>query len=223
MRKVCTLLLVLLVLLTAALPASAAYGNVTYAGRAKEFIFEPGSQWSPTDLFPEFKDVMPGDTITQKVYFDNAASRNVKIRVYMRSLGATKLNSEEATKASQEFLSKLHLKVEKVKDTIMFDAAPDQTAQLKDWTYLGTLYSGGDVELNLTLTVPVTLDNTFQQYVGYLDWEFMIEELPVAPSDPQPPKTGDQILAYAGMMAAAAAAIIVLIILLKKKKKEEND
>ena len=29
----------------------------------------------------------------------------------------------------------------------MFDAPASATAQLSDWTYLGTLYSGGEVDL----------------------------------------------------------------------------
>jgi hypothetical protein len=69
--------------------------------------------------------------------------------------------------------------------------------------------------------VPVTLDNEFKSLVGYLDWEFAVEELPVEPSDPEPPKTGDEsrIFLWVGLMAASLAMIILLPLFLKRKKK----
>ena len=218
MKKCLSFLCVCMLLLSYALPVFAVDGNVTYSGDAGEFIFAPGSEYSPTDLFPDFKDVMPGDSITQEITVRNDASRRVKIKVYMRSLGAHE--------DSVEFLSQLHLRVEKSGNNTMaymFDAAADETAQLTDWVLLGTLYSGGEVNLNVILDVPVDLDNQFQQRIGYLDWEFMIREYEIDPTDPEPPKTGDasNIWLWAGLMALSLLAIIILL-LPKRRKDEEN-
>jgi len=202
-------------LLSAALPVFAADGNVTYSGDAGEFIFAPGSEYSPTDLFPNFKDVMPGDSITQQITVKNDASNKVKVKIYMRSLGAHE--------DSVEFLSQLHLRVEKSEENTMaymFDAAANETAQLTEWVCLGTLYSGGEVNLNVILDVPVELDNAYQEQIGYLDWEFMIEEFEIEPTDPEPPKTGDDfaIWLWPGLMLLSICGLVVLIITRKREK-----
>ena len=208
---------VVFLLLSCAMPVFAADGNVTYTGDSGNIIFAPGSEYSPTDLFPNFKDVMPGDSIKQPITVKNDASNKVKVVIYMRSLGAHE--------DSEEFLSKLRLRVEKSAENTMgymFDAAADQTAQLTDWVCLGTLYSGGVVNLDVTLDVPVELGNDYQKQIGYLDWEFKIEELPIEPTDPEPPKTGDdfQIWLWVGLMAVSMFALLLLIFARKREKRE---
>ena len=214
MRKCFAILVACVILMTCALPAAALDGQVVYAEGAEKFFFLPGSDYSPTDLFPDFKNVMPGDRIQQKILVKNDVSNDCKIKMYMRALGAHE--------DSVEFLSQLNLTVTKGTDTIMFDAPADQTAQLTDWVCLGTLYSGGECELIVTLDVPVTLDNQFKNLVGYLDWEFAVEELPVEPDDPEPPKTGDesQILLWAGLMVGSLIMLLILLFGRKKKEKE---
>ena len=138
----------------------------------------------------------------------------------MRSLGAHE--------DSVEFLSKLNLKVKKSDDNemeYMFDAAANETAGLTDWVCLGTLYSGGVVNLDATLNVPVELDSEFQNSIGYLDWEFMVEEYPVEPDDPKAPQTGDTIDygLWVSISVATAGMILVFILLKKKEKKQKSN
>lgn len=218
MKKIVSLIIILTLVLSFALPVCAAEGKVTYDGNAKEFIFAPGSEYSPTDLFPNFKDVMPGDSLTQAITVKNDASNGVKVKIYMRSLGAHP--------DSEDFLSQLRLRVEKAEENemaYMFDAAAAETAQLTDWVCLGTLYSGGKVDLNVVLDVPVELDNEFQNKIGYLDWEFMIEEFPIEEDDPKPPPTSDNtdLWKWAAIMICSAAAVILLVLWRRKKQKED--
>lgn len=220
MKKILTLLLTFVLLLSSTVTAFAADGKVTYSGNAGSFVFEPGSDHSLTDLFPNFKGVMPGDSLTQQITVKNDADNNVKVKIYVRSLGAHE--------DSNAFLSQLGLKVKTSSENemaYMFDAAANETAQLTDWVCLGTLYSGGEVNLDVTLNVPVSMGNEFQDQIGYLDWEFKIEEYPVEDTDPKPPQTGDNSnlgLWFALMICSLFMLIILLVWRKKDREIEEN-
>lgn len=214
-RHFCALVLVFAMVTGMIATVFADDSDVIYEEDAAEFVFLVGSEYSESDLFHHFKDVMPGDTLTEKIIIRNDASKDVKIKVYMRSLGA----HEE----SIPFLSQLILHVENQEDTIMFDAA-HETGDLADWVCLGTLYSGGEVVLDVTLEIPVTLDNTFKELIGYLDWEFMVEQFPVDPDDPKPPQTGDDnsLLLYGGL-AAVSGFFLILLLIPRRKQDEETE
>ena len=219
MKRIITIFIACVIALSSVMPAYAANGKVTYSKNAGDFVFEPGSDHSLTDLFPNFKSVMPGDTLTQKITVKNDADNKVKVKIYMRSLGAHE--------DSVEFLSQLGLKVAKSEENemaYMFDATANETAQLTDWVCLGTLYSGGEVNLDVTLNVPTSLDNEFQSKIGYLDWEFMIEEFPVEPDDPKPPQTGDNsnMGLWFALMISSLAMLIILLFWRKKDKEDEE-
>lgn len=220
MKKKISMLISLLVVtaMTCGLSISAyAAGTVTYSADSSKFIFEPGSSHSPTDLFTEYKGLMPGDSVRQDITVKNDSSYGVKVKLYVRSHGAHE--------DSVDFLSKLHLTVAKSENNemaYMFDAAADQTGGMTDWVYLGTLYSGGEVNLILNLDIPIELGNEYQDAIGYIDWEFKAEELPIDPDDPKPPQTGDNSNLYLYAMLASVSGIALVILIPKRKKDTAN-
>ena len=141
---------------------------VTFRGHNRDIEFYPGSVYSDTDLFDNFKDVMPGDVISRKISLKHSGDSRFYAKIYMRALGGT---------VNHEFLSKLHLSVSS-KSNNLFDAPADTTEGLTDWTHIATLTKGEWVDLDVILTVPTDLDNHFQFEEGHLEWEFMVEELP---------------------------------------------
>ena len=213
-----TVLLLAALALTLSFSATVfAEGTVTYEEGAKKFIFAPGSSYSPTDLFSDFKGVMPGDSITQQIVIKNDVKNNVKIKLYLKSLGAHE--------DSKEFLSQMNLKVSQDGTSNLFDAPSDRTAGLTEWVYLGTIYSGGDIKLNVTLDVPADMGNEFKSAVGLIDWQFKVEELPISPDDPKPPKTGDNsnIAIWLLVCIISLAVIVLSSVLMNKSTKADNN
>lgn len=214
MRKlIFSVVLTLALVVSAAVPVFAADATVLYDGDAQEFIFAPGSDYSPTDLFDSFKGVMPGDSLTQKITIQNDVSKKVNVKVYLRSIGA---NAD-----SEAFLSQMNLTVMH-NDDPLFSAPANETADLTDWVCLGTYASGAKTDLTLTLDVPITLDTSFEDAVGLLGWEFKVEEIPLE----EQPDTNDDlgILSYLWIGFAAAAVILtgVLLFLYRKRKQEDE-
>ena len=207
MKKMLSFLLALL-LLACAVPAFAV-SNVTYEGGAEHFVFLPGSEYSDSDLFENFKGVMPGDVIIQRITVKNTSDKQV--RIYMRA--------EPVDASYRDFLSQMNLQVS-CKDEQIFDAAASQTGQLTQNTLLGTFKTAGSVELVVTLTVPLDLGNEYMNTLGIVPWTFLVEEVP----EDDTPHTGDDFelgtwLVAAGMILAAIAFVLVQM---KRQKANAN-
>lgn len=209
----------LALVLVVAFAVSAAASSVTFDGDAQKFIFAPGSDYSPTDLFENFKGMMPGDKESQDITVKNTAK--YKANIYIRSLGATD--------ETQDFVSQLKLTVVENGKSELFNAPASEPAQLSDWVSLGTLEPGGQADLTVTVEVPTDLSNEYQGAVGELKWEFKVEEVeepteaPTKPASPDQPKTGDytNILLYVGI--AALGVVLVVILVATRKKKKDNE
>jgi len=205
MKKLIAILMLLFLLSGSALAAA----SVTYEGGAEKFVFLPGSSYSDTDMFENFKGVLPGDVLTQKITVKN--DTDAQVRIYMRA--------ESEGMEDRDFLSQLSMTVD-CRDKVIFDAAPSETAQLTNNTLLGTFKSKGSTELTVTLTVPADMGNEYMGRVGVVPWTFLVEEVPVDDT----PDTGDwfQTTLWISVAAALAAAILMLLIVQRKRRAENN-
>ena len=185
MKRTCKTIfsLVLTLLLTVSLATSAfATSSITFKGFSDGFDFQPGSEYTETDLFDGFKNVMPGDTVTDTITFTNEATDCDYVNLYMRAKAhdeagnplSEKVAEKETVATMTEFLSQLSMKVWNGTELI-YDASPDQLDGLQNNTLLGTFRTGDTTTLKVELTVPIELDNRFANRVGEVDWIFHVE------------------------------------------------
>jgi len=238
MKKLFSLLLALMIVMSLAVPASAA--SFTILGEDK-FTFSPGSEYHETDLFGDgFKNIMPGDTIRQSITirgeFANFSEDSIKVTLqgiphgannplkYSESFEFTDGKDQaeipgqrdETIETMEDFLSVLNLKVTNRKTgAVIFNDSADE---ILDPVVLGKFRNKGSVILDLELKwVPTDNDNLYANRVGEIDWQFTLE----AYDDPDVdnPKTGDYIMMAVAVMAVSAAALIIILAVKRKKKK----
>lgn len=181
-KAITSLVLMLLVVMSMSVTAFAASPSITFEGFSKGFDFQPGSEYTETDLFNNFKNVMPGDTVTETITFTNSATDCDFVNLYMRAEAhdetdnplSPKVAEKESVATMTEFLSKLSMKVWNGTELI-YDASPDQLDGLKSNKFLGTFHTGETATLKVELSVPIELDNKYANRVGEVDWIFHVE------------------------------------------------
>ena len=83
--KLSSLLLALVMVFSMSVTAFAADSTITFKGLQEGFEAQPGSEYTDTDLFQNFKNVMPGDKLTETIQIKNEATDCDYIKVYPRS------------------------------------------------------------------------------------------------------------------------------------------
>lgn len=210
-KKITAIVVLLLVILLTCTPAVfAADSKVTYVGSANKFVLVP----TTTDLFQNFKGVMPGDTLTQNIKVKNDTANNVKVKLYLKA--------EPVDEQYIDFLSKLTMTVTQNGSTNLFSAPANEQGGLTSNVCLGTFYSGAEVDLKVTLNVPTTMGNDYQNSIGIIKWVFSAEEFPIDPDDPE---TGDKsnITLYIILALVSVGALVLLFYLWKKKALIKNN
>lgn len=189
------MLTMLMSLATTAFAASPS--SITFKGAEEGFDLQPGSEYTATDLFGNFKNVMPGDKLTETVQIQNEAADCDYIKVYMRAVvhdengntptydevfentdGKDQANidaqRDETVASMQDFLSQLTMRIYNG-DELIYNASADEAGALVNNVLLGTLSKGESLNLKVELDVPIELGNAYANRVGEVDWVFLAE------------------------------------------------
>lgn len=198
-KSILSLLLAVATMLSFSVTAFASESSVTFED-GKIVAFEPGSVYTDTDLFDNFKGVMPGDVRTEEVTIQNNTKDCDYIKVYMRAVlhdetgnpisdkVLAELQADERREATSEleymydFLSQLSMKVWNG-STLIYEESPDKLDGLTENVYLGSIRKGETIKLNVELDVPIEMGNEYANRIGEVDWVFVVEGF----DDPTPP------------------------------------
>lgn len=223
--KTISALALVLVLLLGMSATAFAESKVTYEGGAEKFVFLPGSEYTETDLFENFKGVMPGDVITQEITVQNNYTKAEKVNIYLRAVVHDEQGnplSEEVARTEdlvsmQHFLSQLTMTV-KQGDKVLFSASPDELDGLKENVLLGTFPGKSYTKLVVELSVPIELGSEYANRVGEVDWVFTAEEVT------KTIQTGDDsdLILWAALMTLSLVTAAGVILPLKRKNKEHS-
>ena len=226
-----------ILMLSTAITSFAADSTVTFNGESAGFTFTPGSEYTQTDLFDNFKNVMPGDKVTEYITITNKASDCDYVQVYLRAVAhdeeGNSLTYDEAFEAADgkdqagvagqrdemvvtmaDFLAQLSMKVYQG-GKVLFEASPDELGGLSENVFLGELRQGETTTLTVELAVPIELGNEYASRVGEVDWVFSVEALydPVEePEDSQPDRPSSGTVTTTGDNSQIGLYIVLVLI-----------
>ncbi len=198
-KRLSALLLAVLLVFSLGINALAADAAIVFKGLEAGFAFQPGSEYTATDLFDNFKNVMPGDKLTQNIQVSNQAADCDYINLYLRAQvhdeegnpltyseafesidgkdqAGIEGQRDETVATMQDFLTKLTMRIYNGEELI-YDASPDQAGALVNNVKLGTLGKGESLNLRVELDVPIELGNEYANRVGEVDWVLLVEAI----------------------------------------------
>lgn len=145
--------------------------------------------YTTTDLFkkPGFKNIMPGDRLTQDFIIKNETGNRVKLfmNVVAHDDVNNKLSDSVAAKTTTErmcnLLNQMKLEVkagagDNARTLFVIPEGQLGTFTSEESIMLGTLTAYHGAILHVDLTVPIEMDNEFANEIGEIDFKFTIEE-----------------------------------------------
>lgn len=209
-----------IVALAAPVRAFADAPAIAYDGDARQLTVSgaTGSSEEP-DLFPAFKDLMPGDVREQRIEV-RATGVKSQVRVFVRAV----VNHETA-----HLLSPITLTASAgdASDGWLQTGTPGSVFAYP--TQVATFTSDGSTVLNLQLSVPTSVGNELADANKAIRWEITAEDdgekIPMQSADSKKPgllglvATGDNTLTLLLVLLALAIIAFIVALLLSRRNK----
>ena len=133
-----------------------------------------------TDLFMNFKNLQPGCSRSQVIEISNQWNSGIKMMLRAEKTVQEKM-TEEDQKLLDELLTKYALITVKDGTKTLYQGTVDGNLEGKGWSMkkdisLGSIETGKEKNLNVTLTVSPDMDNRYQNLLGKVKWVFTAEK-----------------------------------------------
>ena len=167
-----------------------------------------------TDLFENFKGLMPGDKVSQEILVENTTWHG--LRIWLRA--------EPVNQLQKDFLDQLKLTVTADNGKIFEAVAGEQDGlaptKERPWGVpLGVFDTNGKTTLTATIEVPIELGNEYMGQMGIVPWTFTVEEVNLNTT----PETGDSFTMWVWVAVAAVLAAGIVILLMKQRKQRTEN
>lgn len=195
--------------------------SIYYDGNARQLMVSGATDTSDDpDLFPSFKDLMPGDTRDQQIEV-RATGVKSQVRVFVRAV----VDHETAHMLSPITLTAA---VGDASDGWLQTGTPGSVFAYP--TQIATFMSDGSTVLNLQLSVPTSVGNELADTSKTIRWEITAEDdgetIPAQPAGSKKPSlfglaaTGDNSLALLlTLLTLAIIAFMAALILSRRNKR----
>lgn len=213
--------------------------TIHFTGQDQGFTLDSGETIKDPDLFTSFKNVMPGDVLTQTITVTNKNTDTDYITLYLEidehddeknPLSNHVDNNEESVEKMKEFLSELTLRLRNG-NNLIFEGAPHYGgASIK----LGDFAPEESAVITAELVIPAELGNDFANRFGEVDWRFKAEakdHVNPGPGDKDPIKPGgnknpahtstDNNIIFWGVALITAGFILFGLVKDRKKSNKE--
>ncbi len=206
--KIVSLFICLLILIVSAAEIAYAFPNrptVSYNGREKSFVFVNTEE---TDLFPDFKEVVPGDVIAQEIEV-RGDHITAATDFYLRA------EVEEGAAIPESVLLHVYLGEKLISSSFLSDEKA-----LAQEVHLCRMEKDGTAKLTAVLEVPTSVGNEISDMQQKVKWIFTVQEQDSDVS--RPIQTGDS-NNWNFAIAVNAASLLTIFFILFYRKKEEKE
>ena len=188
--------------------------SVTFLGKEKGFDIET----TKTDLFANFKNLMPGTSRTQVIKVANSSKKEAEI-----SLKAEVPEQEKMSQEQLELVNRLLNEYAEIQITndgaALYTGPVSGKPELQNkGISLGKYAAGSTKDMTVTLSVSPDMDNQYLDLLGKVRWVFTADGEDDAVNTP---KTGDINRMLPAVSFAAATLLLGSGLALTKKKEDE--
>ena len=179
-KKIISLMLVMAMM--AGVAFAAEYGHestIILKGKDDAEFITADTALTETDLFDNFKKVMPGDKLQEKVTVKNEVRNYDYITLHFEldlhdEENQPKVETEYTIEEIHDFLKQLTMRIydKNDGDKLVFESSLEKQGELVEDYYLGTLGYGQQFDFIVELEVPATMGNEFENRIGEVDWVF---------------------------------------------------